>query len=63
MGNMSIHAPERAEVRVVRSKDQEFVAFVRDARPYLFRTAFLLCGDPYRAEDLVQGTFERVYRS
>ncbi|WP_229872588.1 SigE family RNA polymerase sigma factor [Promicromonospora soli] len=60
---MSIHAPERAEVRVVRSKDQEFVAFVRDARPYLFRTAFLLCGDPYRAEDLVQGTFERVYRS
>ncbi|WP_419702859.1 SigE family RNA polymerase sigma factor [Promicromonospora sp. NFX87] len=63
MGNMSIHVPERAEVRVVRSKDQEFVAFVRDARPYLFRTAFLLCGDPYRAEDLVQGTFERVYRS
>lgn len=63
MGNMSIHAPERAEVRVVRSKDQEFVAFVRDARPYLFRTAYLLCGDPHRAEDLVQGTFERVYRS
>jgi len=63
MGNMSIHAPERAEVRVVRSKDQEFVAFVRSARPYLFRTAFLLCGDPHRAEDLVQGTFERVYRS
>lgn len=63
MGDMSIHAPERAEVRVVRSKDQEFVAFVEDARPYLFRTAYLLCGDPYRAEDLVQGTFERVYRS
>ncbi|MFE7508234.1 SigE family RNA polymerase sigma factor [Promicromonospora sp. NPDC057488] len=60
---MSTHAPERAEVRVVRSKDQEFVAFVRDARPYLFRTAYLLCGDPHRAEDLVQGTFERVYRS
>lgn len=63
MGDMSIHAPERAEVRVVRSRDQEFVAFVEDARPYLFRTAYLLCGDPYRAEDLVQGTFERVYRS
>lgn len=63
MGDMSIHVPERAEVRVVRSKDQEFVAFVEDARPYLFRTAYLLCGDPYRAEDLVQGTFERVYRS
>ncbi|MFD7307279.1 SigE family RNA polymerase sigma factor [Promicromonospora sp. NPDC059942] len=60
---MSIHTPERAEVRVVRTKDQEFVAFVGDARPYLFRTAFLLCGDPDRAEDLVQGTFERVYRS
>jgi RNA polymerase sigma-70 factor (sigma-E family) len=63
VGDMSIHAPERAEVRVVRSKDQEFVAFVESARPYLFRTAYLLCGDPYRAEDLVQGTFERVYRS
>ncbi|WP_369374318.1 SigE family RNA polymerase sigma factor [Promicromonospora sp. Populi] len=60
---MSIHAPERAEVRVVRSRDQEFVAFVGDARPYLFRTAYLLCGDPHRAEDLVQGTFERVFRS
>jgi RNA polymerase sigma-70 factor (sigma-E family) len=60
---MSIHVTEQAEVRVVRSKDQEFVAFVEDTRPYLFRTAYLLCGDPYRAEDLLQGTFERVYRS
>ncbi|MFI8527345.1 SigE family RNA polymerase sigma factor [Promicromonospora sukumoe] len=60
---MSINAPERADVRVVRSKDQAFVAFVQDARPYLFRTAYLLCGDPHRAEDLVQGTFERVYRA
>lgn len=63
MGDMSIDVTERAEVRVVRSRDEEFVAFVQEVRPYLFRTAYLLCGDAYRAEDLVQGTFERTYRS
>src|SRR5690606_34328467 len=56
VGDMSIDVTERAEVRVVRSRDEEFVAFVQEVRPYLFRTAYLLCGDAYRAEDLVQGT-------
>jgi DNA-directed RNA polymerase specialized sigma24 family protein len=31
--------------------------------PYLFRAAFFLVGERALAEDLVQGTFERDYRS
>ncbi|GIJ60078.1 RNA polymerase sigma24 factor [Virgisporangium aurantiacum] len=37
--------------------------FVADAGPYLLRVALLLCGDRAHAEDLVQATFERTYRS
>jgi RNA polymerase sigma-70 factor (sigma-E family) len=36
---------------------------VTDAGPYLLRVALLLCGDRNHAEDLVQTTFERTYRS
>ncbi len=50
-------------VDVPRTRDAEFTAFVRDSGPYLHRTAYLLCGDPHRAEELVQSTFERVYRT
>jgi RNA polymerase sigma-70 factor (sigma-E family) len=50
-------------VDVPRSRDEEFTAFVRDSGAYLHRTAYLLCGDPHRAEELVQSTFERVYRT
>jgi RNA polymerase sigma-70 factor (sigma-E family) len=50
-------------VDVTRTKDQEFTAFVHDAGPYLYKTALLLSGDPHRAEELVQATFERSYRS
>jgi RNA polymerase sigma-70 factor (sigma-E family) len=54
---------KRVEVRVGgRSRDEEFVAFVEADGPYLFRTAFFLVGERAVAEDLVQGTFERVYR-
>ncbi|GHH67731.1 SigE family RNA polymerase sigma factor [Promicromonospora soli] len=54
---------KRVEVRVGgRSRDEEFVAFVEADGPYLFRTAFLLVGERALAEDLVQSTFERVYR-
>lgn len=41
----------------------EFVAFVRAARDPLFRMAYLLSGDPHRADDLVQQTFERTWRT
>jgi RNA polymerase sigma-70 factor (sigma-E family) len=50
-------------VDVARTRDAEFTAFVRECGPYLHRTAYLLCGDPHRAEELVQSTFERVYRT
>ncbi|MFD7025348.1 SigE family RNA polymerase sigma factor [Promicromonospora sukumoe] len=53
----------QVEVRVGGgSRDEEFVAFVEADGPYLFRTAFFLVGERALAEDLVQGTFERVYR-
>jgi RNA polymerase sigma-70 factor (sigma-E family) len=51
------------QVSVPRTRDAEFTAFVRDSGAYLHRTAYLLCGDPHRAEELVQSTFERVYRN
>ena len=53
---------ERTTVRVARSRDDDFVAFVETAGPYLYRTAYLLAGDSHRAEDLVQTAFERTYR-
>ncbi|WP_020017288.1 SigE family RNA polymerase sigma factor [Promicromonospora sukumoe] len=53
----------RVRVDVTRTKDQEFTAFVHDAGPYLYKTALLLSGDAHRAEELVQATFERTYRS
>lgn len=43
--------------------EAEFVAFVRRAKDPLFRMAYLLCGDAHRADDLVQQTFERTWRS
>ncbi len=49
--------------RPVGPRDQEFLDFVRASGRYLLRTAVLLCGDPVRAEELVQATYERTYRS
>jgi RNA polymerase sigma-70 factor (sigma-E family) len=49
--------------RPVGTRDQEFLEFVRASGRYLLRTAVLLCGDPVRAEELVQATYERTYRS
>jgi RNA polymerase sigma-70 factor (sigma-E family) len=50
-------------VRSLDTRDQEFLDFVRASGRYLLRTAVLLCGDPVRAEELVQATYERTYRS
>lgn len=62
---MSARVSDEPLVRVdiTRTKDQEFTAFVQDAGPYLYKTALFLSGDLHRAEELVQATFERSYRS
>jgi DNA-directed RNA polymerase specialized sigma24 family protein len=41
--------------------ESAFSDYVAARRPQLFRTACLLCGDPHRAEDIVQDTLARLY--
>ena len=41
--------------------DAEFAAFVRASSPELGRVAWYLCGDPVRAEDLLQQALLRTY--
>ena len=41
--------------------DADFASFVRAASPELGRVAWYLCGDPVRAEDLLQQAFLRTY--
>jgi RNA polymerase sigma-70 factor (sigma-E family) len=53
----------RVEVRLSGSRDKVFEEFVAYVGPYLLRVALLLSGDRNDAEDLVQATFERTYRS
>ncbi|WP_315096282.1 SigE family RNA polymerase sigma factor [uncultured Cellulomonas sp.] len=42
-------------------RDAEFTAFMAAASPALARTAWLLCGDTHRAEELVQQALVRTY--
>ncbi|HEX7738176.1 MAG TPA: SigE family RNA polymerase sigma factor [Marmoricola sp.] len=42
-------------------RDTDFVEFVAARRARLFRTAYLLCGDRDRAEDIVQTTLAKLY--
>ncbi|PUB24943.1 RNA polymerase sigma-70 factor (sigma-E family) [Promicromonospora sp. AC04] len=53
----------RFRIELTGTHDEQFVSFVTACGPYLLRTAVLLCGDALRAEELVQATFERTYRS
>jgi RNA polymerase sigma-70 factor (sigma-E family) len=41
--------------------ESAFSDYVAARRPQLFRTACLLCGDPHRAEDVVQDALMRLY--
>lgn len=43
------------------SRDEDFGAYVAVRRPHLYRSAWLLCGDPHRAEDLVQEALTKLY--
>jgi len=42
-------------------RDDEFAAYVAQRRADLFRAAWLLSGDPHRAEDVVQSALARLY--
>jgi RNA polymerase sigma-70 factor (sigma-E family) len=42
-------------------RDEEFLDYVEQRRGHLYRSAWLLCGDPNRAEDLVQETLTKLY--
>ncbi len=44
-------------------RDQEYVEFVAAASASLRRTAFLVCGDWHRADDVVQDALCKLYRS
>jgi RNA polymerase sigma-70 factor (sigma-E family) len=40
---------------------QEFVEYASANLPRLHRTAYMLCGDPHRADDIVQATLTTLY--
>lgn len=46
-----------------RRRDAEFTEFVASRRVRLHRTAYLLCGDRHRAEDIVQQALAKLYVS
>ena len=41
--------------------EADFTAYVAARRARFYRTACLLCGDPHRAEDIVQDALARLY--
>jgi len=43
------------------ARDDGFSEFVVDRRARLHRTAYLLCGDAHRAEDIVQAALTKLY--
>ncbi|RPF22755.1 SigE family RNA polymerase sigma factor [Myceligenerans xiligouense] len=54
------------DVEIVRSHADPvaaFTVFAQDSTPALYRIAYLLCGDPHRAHDLVQLALERTYKA
>ncbi|GAA3686360.1 SigE family RNA polymerase sigma factor [Nocardioides ginsengisoli] len=44
-------------------RDAEFTEFVAARRVQLYRAAYLLCGEPHRAEDIVQQALAKLYTS
>lgn len=54
---------ELFSARSRRDRDAEFSAFMAASMPALHRSAFLLCGDAHRADELTQHALERTYRA
>ena len=42
-------------------RDRGFGEYVAERRAHLYRTAYLLCGDAHRAEDIVQQALTKLY--
>jgi RNA polymerase sigma-70 factor (sigma-E family) len=42
-------------------QEREYTDYVSGRLPHLHRTAYLLCGDPHRADDIVQATLTALY--
>lgn len=42
-------------------RDTAFAAYVEERRPQLYRAAYFLCGDPDRAEDVLQTALAKLY--
>ncbi|WP_249379777.1 SigE family RNA polymerase sigma factor [Actinotalea sp. K2] len=61
VSDMPVVAHPSAGARLRWTRDEEFSAFMVEAEPLLARTAWLLCGDAHRAEELVQQTLVRTY--
>ncbi|WP_407342257.1 SigE family RNA polymerase sigma factor [Pengzhenrongella phosphoraccumulans] len=63
----AIEAPSESRVEVVPvgtsrvSRDEGFAAFMASHQGDLLRTAWLLCGDAHRAEELTQQALVRTY--
>ncbi|MFI6424878.1 SigE family RNA polymerase sigma factor [Promicromonospora sp. NPDC050880] len=58
--------PRSGEIAVIRSGVDpvaDFTAFAQTSTPALYRIAYLLCGDPHRAQDLVQLALERTFKA
>jgi DNA-directed RNA polymerase specialized sigma24 family protein len=49
--------------RAPMDREREFTEFMLEATPVLARTAWLLCGDEHRAEELVQQALMRTFVS
>jgi RNA polymerase sigma-70 factor (sigma-E family) len=44
-----------------QERDRDFGEYVAERRAHLYRTAYLLCGDGHRAEDIVQQALTKLY--
>jgi len=54
---------ELLTTRGAGDRDAEFAAFMAASMSALHRSAFLLCGDAHRADELTQHALERTYRA